>query len=47
MDIRRLAAAALIALAGTVAHAQDAYPAKPLRFVAPYPPGGSTVTRFC
>jgi len=29
-------------LAVAAAQAQDAYPAKPVRFVAPYPPGGSS-----
>jgi tripartite-type tricarboxylate transporter receptor subunit TctC len=38
--IAALALAALVAAAG-IAHAQD-WPAKPVRFVVPYPPGGGT-----
>ena len=33
---------ATLALAAGLAQAQDAYPTKPVRFVAPYPPGGSS-----
>lgn len=29
-------------LVTTCATAQDAYPTKPLRFIAPFPPGGTT-----
>lgn len=29
-------------LSATAAQAQDAYPSKPVRFIAPYPPGGSS-----
>ncbi|MFH1605662.1 MAG: tripartite tricarboxylate transporter substrate binding protein [Pseudomonadota bacterium] len=36
-----LLAGVLIGLAGPVA-AQQAYPSKPIRFITPYPPGGST-----
>ncbi|HEX2827963.1 MAG TPA: tripartite tricarboxylate transporter substrate binding protein [Burkholderiales bacterium] len=36
--MRALAAALL--LAAVSAHAADAYPSKPLRFIVPYPPGG-------
>jgi tripartite-type tricarboxylate transporter receptor subunit TctC len=34
--------AMLLLAAALPAHAQPAYPAKPLRFIAPFPPGGST-----
>ena len=42
--MRRLAAAvvALIVMAGAAAHAEDAYPSKPIRIVVPYPAGGGT-----
>jgi tripartite-type tricarboxylate transporter receptor subunit TctC len=39
--IAALAAAALVAAAGGHVHGQD-WPAKPIRFVVPYPPGGGT-----
>ena len=35
-------ALAFLALAVPCAHAQDSYPVKPVRFVVPYPPGGSS-----
>ncbi|MFH1603724.1 MAG: tripartite tricarboxylate transporter substrate binding protein [Pseudomonadota bacterium] len=38
---RILTASALIAVAG-LASAQPAYPSKPIRFIVPFPPGGST-----
>jgi tripartite-type tricarboxylate transporter receptor subunit TctC len=34
--------AAMLACAGAPALAQDAYPNKPIHFIAPYPPGGTT-----
>ena len=34
--------AALVSNAVTVTHAADTYPVKPIRFLVPYPPGGST-----
>jgi tripartite-type tricarboxylate transporter receptor subunit TctC len=36
-----VAAAALCAIAGPLAHAQDSYPSKPITIVVPYAPGGS------
>lgn len=46
MNERHLFATALVALAGALAciaaQAQDSYPSKPVRFIAPYPPGGSS-----
>ena len=41
LTIRLLATGALMALAGAAA-AQQAFPSKPIRFIVPYPPGGST-----
>src|SRR5260221_5830559 len=34
--------AALAALGAGAAHAQSSYPSRPIRFIAPFPPGGST-----
>lgn len=39
---RRLLAAALVALASVGAGAQPPWPAKPIRLIVPFPPGGST-----
>jgi len=39
--VRMLATCALMGLAGSVA-AQEPYPSKPIRFITPYAPGGST-----
>ena len=36
------AAASALALGVSFAFAQDAYPTKPVRFIAPFPPGGTT-----
>ena len=38
--MQRIAAALLIALSVTAAGAEDAYPAKPIRVIVPYPAGG-------
>lgn len=37
----RAIVALCIGLAGGLAHAQDSYPARPVRFVIPFPPGGT------
>ena len=42
MQIITAAVTIIGALLAVAAQAQDAYPAKPLRLVAPYPPGGSS-----
>ncbi|HEY9447219.1 MAG TPA: tripartite tricarboxylate transporter substrate binding protein [Burkholderiales bacterium] len=43
--ILRAAAAALLCVAGVMpAHAQQAYPTKPVRLILPYPPGGGSDT---
>jgi tripartite-type tricarboxylate transporter receptor subunit TctC len=39
---RRFFICALLLLASVPAHAQEAYPARPIRLVVPYPPGGSS-----
>src|SRR4051794_2796738 len=38
--LKMIASIACAGLAATLAHAQTAYPAKPVRVVVPYPPGG-------
>ena len=38
----RVAGAAVMAFAASLSGAQDSYPAKPIRFIVPYPPGGSS-----
>jgi tripartite-type tricarboxylate transporter receptor subunit TctC len=38
----RVGIAASLALGAPIAFAQDAYPTKPVRFIAPFPPGGTT-----
>src|SRR6266853_147000 len=40
--LRLTFAAALAVLAAGAAHAQSAYPNRPIRLIAPFPPGGST-----
>ena len=40
--LMRLAAAIPLGLAATLCLAQGAWPAKPIRFIAPFPPGGSS-----
>jgi tripartite-type tricarboxylate transporter receptor subunit TctC len=42
MPTRRCILAAVLALAAAFAHAQGAYPAKPIRWIVPYTPGGIT-----
>lgn len=42
MKIPMLLATLPLAVLAAPSHAQDAYPNKPVRFVVPYPPGGST-----
>ncbi len=39
---RRFFLSALMLIASGVAHAQDAYPSKPIRLIVPYPAGGSS-----
>jgi tripartite-type tricarboxylate transporter receptor subunit TctC len=39
---RAVAAALIAALPADAAHAQGAYPIKPIRFIVPFPPGGGT-----
>ena len=40
--MRMIGIAMLLAAVGSAASAQQAYPSKPIRFIVPYPPGGST-----
>jgi tripartite-type tricarboxylate transporter receptor subunit TctC len=40
----RLAASLLISVAAQSALSQTGYPSKPIRFIAPFPPGGATDT---
>jgi tripartite-type tricarboxylate transporter receptor subunit TctC len=40
--VKRIDWALLAVLAASGARAQDAWPAKPIRFIAPFPPGGSS-----
>src|SRR5712691_3935228 len=41
-NVVRAAAPWLLCLAAASVQAQSAYPSKPLRFIAPFPPGGSS-----
>jgi tripartite-type tricarboxylate transporter receptor subunit TctC len=41
-NVVRAAAAWLLCLLAAFAQAQSAYPSKPIRFIAPFPPGGSS-----
>jgi len=40
--MRKFLLAVFCALAAGAAHAQTSYPSRPIRFIAPFPPGGST-----
>lgn len=40
--LRLMFVVALAVLASGAAHAQSAYPSRPIRFIAPFPPGGSS-----
>jgi len=42
MSTLRLLSIAVLAFAAGTAHAQGAYPNRPIKFIAPFPPGGST-----
>src|SRR6185295_15697562 len=39
-DMKRSLIAVLLALAAAGAHAQDAYPSRPITMIVPFPPGG-------
>jgi len=40
--LRLLLIAALAAFVTGAVHAQSPYPSRPIKFIAPFPPGGST-----